>query len=277
MADEPAARRSARRLRASLGLALSALLGLVPVILAVCGPWLALHQVGEPVGRPFLGSGPGIPFGTDHLGRDVWSQVLHGGRTMVLVPILATLAAGVVGAAIGLLAGYRQGLVSRGVGRLLDILIALPAILVLLVLVNGWGSSVPVLVAIFVLTSAPYAVRYARAATLRVITVGYVDHAVAMGERRLAIVWREILPNVAGPLLADAGQRLVGGIYIVASASFLGFGRPPPATDWAQMISENLEGGNLNPWSIMLPALLIAALAVSVNLLADHLDRWIAK
>lgn len=109
------------------------------------------------------------------------------------------------------------------------------------------------------------------------MTAGYVEHAVALGERPLSVVWRELVPNVAGPLLADAGLRLIGGIYLVASASFLGFGAAPPATDWAQMISENVAGAVLNPWSVVLPAVLIAVLAISVDLLADRFERRIAR
>jgi ABC-type dipeptide/oligopeptide/nickel transport system permease subunit len=246
------------------------------VIFALLGPLIAPHPLGQPVGRPYAGPGPGLPFGTDHLGRDVWSQVLYGGRRLVLLPLAATVAVAIVGGAIGLLSGYVRNRLTRGIGGLLDLLLALPAILVLLVLVNGWGASATVLVVVFLLVGVPYSARYARAATLRVVTGGFVDHAVAMGERPVSVVWREILPNVAGPLLADGGLRLIGGIYLVATASFLGFGASPPATDWAQMISENIAGGSLNPWSVVLPTLLIAALAIAVNLLADRFERWIA-
>lgn len=247
------------------------------VILALAGPWIAPHPLGQPVGRPYSGPSGGLPFGTDHLGRDVWSQVLHGGRRLVLLPLVATLVVTLVGAAIGLLSGYVANRVTRGIGRLLDLLLALPGILVLLVVVNGWGSSATVLVVVFLLVGVPYSARYARAATLRVVTGGFVDHAVAMGERPVSVVWREVVPNVVGPLLADAGLRLIGAIYLVATASFLGFGASPPATDWAQMISENIAGGSLNPWSVLLPTLLIAALAIAVNLLADRFERWVAR
>lgn len=246
------------------------------VLLALVGPWVAPHPLGQPVGRPYADPSGGLPFGTDHLGRDVWSQVLHGGRRLVLLPFAATLAVTIVGAAIGLVSGYSANRVTRGIGRLLDLLLALPGILVLLVVVNGWGASATVLVVVFLLVGVPYSARYARAATLRVVTGGFVDHAVAMGERPVSVLWREVVPNVVGPLLADAGLRLIGAIYLIATASFLGFGPSPPATDWAQMISENIAGGSLNPWSVMLPTFLIAALAIAVNLLADRFERWIA-
>lgn len=268
---------AASRRRPSFGLVLLAALSVATLLVAVAGPWLAPHSIGQPVAAPFAGPGTDLPLGADHLGRDVLSQLLHGGRRLVLLPLVATVAASVVGGTIGLLSGYARNRVSRWVGHLLDLLLAFPAILVLLVLVNGWGTGAGVLIVVMIVVGVPYSARYVRAATLRVVTTGYVDHAVALGERPLAVVWREVVPNVAGPLLADAGLRLIGGIYLIASASFLGFGAAPPATDWAQMISENVAGGDLNPWSVVAPAMLIAALAISVNLLADRLARRIAR
>lgn len=269
--------RAARRRAIPVGLLALVAPAVALLLLALVGPWIAPHPLGQPVARPFADPSGGLPFGTDHLGRDVWSQVLHGGRRLVLLPLAATVAVTIVGAAIGLESGYAANRVTRGIGRLLDLLLALPGILVLLVVVNGWGASSTVLVVIFLLVGVPYSARYARAATLRVVTGGFVDHAVAMGERPVSVLWREVVPNVAGPLLADAGLRLIGAIYLVATASFLGFGASPPAIDWAQMIGENVAGGSLNPWSVMLPTLLIAALAIVVNLLADRFERWVAR
>lgn len=151
--------------RLSVGLVLLVAAGVATLLVALAGPWLAPHPLGEPVAAPFAAPGAGLLFGADHLGRDVFSQVLHGGRRLVPLPLVATVAASVLGGAIGLVSGYLRNRVSRSVGHLLDLLLAFPAILVLLVLVSGWGSSALVLVVVFLLVATPYSARYARAAT----------------------------------------------------------------------------------------------------------------
>lgn len=265
--------RSRRRLR----LAAVAAPAVLVLLVALLGPLLAPHSVSEIVGVPLTGPRAGTPLGTDYLGHDVLSRVLHGGRTIVLLPIVATLTVTVIGTLIGTLSGYLRGRLDRAVVAVLDVLLALPWLLVLLVCVSGWGSGSVVLVCAVVLTGAPFVARVARAATLQVAHAGYVEQARALGEPLRAILLREILPNIAGPLLADAGLRFVASLYLVATASFLGFGLQPPAADWGLMISENVSGMALTPWGVVVPALLLGSLAVSSNLLVDRLARRLAR
>lgn len=270
---EPAESRVARA-SGTLGW-LVAVPALAAVVIAVIGPWIAPNDVGRSVAAPFQPASSEHRLGTDQLGRDVWSEFLHGGRGVVLVPVLATVVTAAAAGLLGIVSGYFRGRVDMLISRVVDVMIAMPAILVLLVLVNGWGSSSRVLVLAVALTIGPYSMRYARAATIQHVTAGHVEQAVAQGESSLGVITRELLPNVAGALLSDAALRLVGSIYLISSASFLGFGPKPPATDWARQVNQNLQGVALNSWSVVLPAVAVAAFAGSVMLTADRMvRRW---
>jgi peptide/nickel transport system permease protein len=155
----------------------------------------------------------------------------------------------------------------------MDVLLAVPPLLFLLVLATGAGRSIPVLVLGVATVHVPSIARIVRAATQEVSTHGYVEAAVARGERVGAVLRREILPNVLGTVLADAGIRLTASILILASVNFLGLGLQPPRADWALMIAENRGGITLQPWAVAAPALLIAFLTISVNLVADAVAR----
>jgi peptide/nickel transport system permease protein len=237
--------------------------------LAVVGPHLAPHRVDAIVGIPYEPARPGLALGTDHLGRDVLSGLLAGARGVVVVPVLAVALGSVVAVPLGLLAGWRSGRGSRLVLRATELLLVLPPLLVLLIVV---GSRAPagLVVAVVALLGVPASVRYLRGATARVAGSGYVEHAVALGERRTAILARELVPVLAGPILTDAGQRLVGSIYLVATLSFLGFA-PIGGQNWATMVAANADAGGLNPAALLAPGLCVVAFTVSANLLADRL------
>ncbi|MCW6003515.1 ABC transporter permease subunit [Micromonospora sp. CPCC 205371] len=257
-----------RRLRI-VGLALVATPTLLAAALTLAGPHLAPHRVDAIVGIPYEPARTGLPLGTDHLGRDVVSGLLTGARGVVLVPVLAVALGSLVAVPLGLLTGWRSGRGSRLVLRGSELLLVLPPLLVLLIVV---GSRAPaaLIVAVIGLLGVPGSVRYLRAATARVAHSGYIEHAIAVGERRTAILTRELVPVLAGPILTDAGLRLVGSVYLVASLSFLGFA-PVGGPNWATMVAQNADGGSLNPAALLAPGLCIVAFTVSVNLLADRL------
>lgn len=265
---------SRRRRRAELPLAL--LLGAV-VLVAVSGPLLAPYGLGETVDIPFTPPGGWPPLGTDHLGRDVWSRLLHGGRAIVVVPLVATAAATVLGGVLGLVTAAGGRRAGGALMRFLDVVAVLPPVLVLLVLLHRFDGRSSALVLAVVVVTTPFVARFTRAAALPILASGYVEQAVATGERRLAVLAREVVPNLTGPVLADAGLRFVGAIYLAASAGFLGFGPAPPGTDWGSMIAENIEGARLNPWAVVAPCTAIALLTVPANLLADRVARWVAR
>ena len=246
---------------------------LLLLALVVIGPFFAPHDPAEIAGIPLQRPNADFLLGTDSLGRDVLSRVLWGGRSVVGLSLLATLLAYIVGTTIGLVAGYSRSLVDPLLMRSMDVLLAFPPLLFLLVLATGAGRGKAVLVVGVATVNVPSIARIVRAATQAVSVRGYVEAAVARGERVPAVLRREILPNILGTVLADAGIRLTGAIIILASVNFLGLGLQPPAADWALMISENRNGITLQPWMVAVPALLIAVLTIAVNLVADAVAR----
>jgi peptide/nickel transport system permease protein len=244
---------------------------------ALLGPLFAPHAPDEPIGIPLTGPADGQPFGTDFLGRDVLSRVLWGGRSVLLLAGAATVLAYFVGCVVGLLAGYSRSLLDGVLMRFVDVLLSVPPLIFLLVLATGAGTSEVVLVLGVALVQAPLVSRIVRAATLEQSVRGFVEAAVARGERTTAIVRREILPNIVGPIAADAGLRFTYSILLVASVNFLGLGLQPPAADWALIISENRSGLDLNPYVIAVPALLIALLTIGLNLVGDSVARTLGR
>jgi peptide/nickel transport system permease protein len=245
--------------------------GMLVFVLAVAflGPLASPHGIAEPIGAPGTGPYGRAPLGTDFLGRDVLSRVLHGGQSVILIGTGATLLAYACGITIGLIAGYARSLLDPLLMRGVDVLLSFPALLVLLLLVAGLGSHIWVLVIGVALVQLPPIARIIRTATLEVSTRGYIEAAQARGERTAAILRREILPNVTPVVLADLGIRFGFSIILVASVNYLGLGLAPPAADWGLMIAENQQYISLNVWSVLAPAIMIALLTVSVNLIAD--------
>jgi peptide/nickel transport system permease protein len=265
-----------RFLRSGTGLVGFALLLLVLGI-ALFGPFFAPHGPSEPIGIPFEGSSGEALLGYDGLGRDVLSRVLWGGRSVLALAGLATLIAYLAGGLIGLVAGYSRSHVDPLLMRGVDVLISIPALLFILVLITGAGTSKAVLVASVAAVQAPLIARIIRTATLEQSVRGFVEAAVARGEGTLAVLRREILPNIVAPIAADVGLRFTYSIILVASVNFFGLGLQPPAADWALIISENREGLTLNPWVILVPAALIALLTISLNLVGDAIARSLGR
>ncbi len=259
---------SARRVGWTLLGALAALL----FVGALVGPWLAPHPVRASIGLPYEPPSAHALLGTDSVGRDVLSRLLAGGRRLVLIALLCTVAATGLGAIAGMTAALRPRL-DGWVMRPIDALLALPAMLVLLLLGAGFGASTLVLVAAVCLTSAPFTARVARACTLDVVHRGYVEAALGRGERLPWLLGRELLPSVAGPLLADLGIRFVTAIYLVATAGFLGLGGSSERPDWGLQIQQEIGGAQDNPWAAAAPAIVLVALVTSVSLLLDGVYR----
>src|SRR5207244_2016353 len=173
----------------------------------------------------------------------------------------------------GLVAGYTRSLVDPLLMRTVDVMLAFPPLLFLLVLIAGAGSSVAVLVLGVAVIQAPAISRVVRTATLEVSLRGYVEAAVARGERAAAVIAREVLPNILSPVLVDAGLRFTYSILIIASVNFLGLGLQPPSSDWARMIGENRQYISLNYLAVIAPAGMIAVLTIGVNLIGDAVAR----
>jgi peptide/nickel transport system permease protein len=236
---------------------------------AILGPLFAPHGLAVPIGAPGALPSSAAPLGTDYLGRDVLSRVLDGGRSVIWIGSAATLIAYAAGIPTGLIAGYRRSLIDPILMRGVDVLLAFPALLILLLLVAGLGPQVSVLIIGVAIVQLPPIARIIRTATLEVSTRGYVEAAQARGERTGAVLLREILPNVAPVVLADFGIRFGYSIILIASVNYLGLGLAPPAADWGLMTAENQQYISLNVWAVLAPAIMLAMLTICVNLLAD--------
>jgi peptide/nickel transport system permease protein len=247
------------------------------LLVAFVGPYLAPHSPAASIGPSFAGSSGHAPLGTDFLGRDVLSRLLYGGRSVIGLALAATGLAYLIGMTIGLIAGYSRTLADPLLMRTVDVMLAFPPLLFLLVLIAGAGQSRTVLILGVAIIQAPGISRIVRTATLEVSVRGYVEAAVARGERPVAVVMREVVPNILAPVLVDAGLRFTYSILIVASVNFLGLGVQPPSSNWALMISENRQYISLNWLAVVAPAAMIAILTIGVNLTGDAIARSLGR
>jgi peptide/nickel transport system permease protein len=209
-------------------------------------------------------------FGTDSLGRDIFSRVIVGARDILTIAPLATILGTLAGTALGLITGYFRGLVDDVISRLIEAVLALPLVIVSLLALVALGASSVTVVVVIGLVFAPIIARTVRSAVLLERELDYVAAARLRGENAVYIMFVEILPNVMPPILVEATVRLGYAIFTVATLSFLGFGIQPPSPDWGLAISENyglINGGYW--WTVLFNALAIASLVVAVNLVAD--------
>jgi ABC-type dipeptide/oligopeptide/nickel transport system permease subunit len=247
------------------------------LLVAFVGPFVAPYSPTAAVGPPLAGPSSHDLLGTDEIGRDVLSRVLHGGYSVVLLALAATALAYASGLVVGLVAGYVRNWVDPVLMRGVDVLLAFPPMLFLLVLITATGTSVVALVIGVALVQAPGVARLVRTVTLEASVRGYVEAAVARGEGTPAILRREILPNIAPALIADGSLRYTFSVLLIAAANFLTIGLQPPASDWGLMVSQNQQYIALNPWSVAAPVAMIAMLTIGVNLLGDAIGRSLGR
>ncbi|MFI1030049.1 ABC transporter permease [Streptomyces sp. NPDC020951] len=251
------------RHRFALGLAIIG----IPVVLALLGPLF----VGEPGPRTTSFTlGDGHWLGTDFVGRDVWQQVLHGGRTVVVSALTATALAYAVAVPVGLVSALtRRRRLEELLMRPLDVLLAVPSLLLILLVASVFSPGSAGLALLVALVNVPDAARIVRSAAGEAAARPAVEALRMQGETwwRMAVgyVGRSMLRTLA----ADAGTRLTGVLYLVATAAFLGVGVAPDAADWAVMVDRNRTGLFVQPWAVVVPALLIVALTTGANLLFD--------
>jgi ABC-type glutathione transport system ATPase component/ABC-type dipeptide/oligopeptide/nickel transport system permease subunit len=233
----------------------------VVLVVAVVGGWFAPHDPLAVVGRAWTSPGSGMPFGTDALGRDVFSRVLAGGRDLTLVALPAAVCAWLIGLAWGLVAGWT----GHAATVLADVLLAVPFLVLALlfaVTLPGWAA----VVLGSVLAGAPLTMRLVRDLTRTARTAGYVEAALGRGERTTAVLFREVLPSIARYAVADLSLRFVVAVQLTSALALLGFGPQPPAPDWGLMLRENLPGASLNPAGVLAPAAALALLCLTVAL-----------
>ncbi|MCU0922599.1 MAG: ABC transporter permease [Burkholderiaceae bacterium] len=244
---------------------------------ALFGPALLSQSGDAGGGEVFAPISAAHWFGTDYLGRDMLARVVEGARYTVGVAFFATLLASGTGTLLALLAAASGRWIDGTLSRVLDTLTAIPSKMFALLIVAGFGSSIPVLVVTAAVIYVPGAYRIARSLAVNINALDYVTVARARGERTGYVMVQEILPNITGPMLADFGLRFVYVVLLLASMSFLGLGVQPPEADWGSLVRENIEVLASGGAAVIAPAIAIASLTIAVNLVIDNLPGRAAR
>ncbi len=265
----------ARQPRAVVGAAIVLLL----VAVAVVAPLLSPHPPNLVLANGLTLAGAPIPpmfhmpfvLGTDQVGRDELSRLLYGSRTSLLVGTLSTGGALVAGMLVGITSGYFGGLAETLLMRVVDVIMALPLLLAVILLASLMRPSVLTVVGTIAFFTWPVLARVARSQTLEVVRRPYVDAARALGASHAGILWRHVLPAVFPVALTYSTLQVATNILTAASLSFLGIGVPPPAADWGSMTAQGLAYYQVAPWLIVLPGTALALTTLGFNYLGDGL------
>jgi peptide/nickel transport system permease protein len=250
----------------------SALLGLVLtggfLFVAAFAQWIAPYGH-EPVGGVWENPSATYWLGTDTIGRDILSRLIYGAQITIFVALAASVLSFTLGAFLGFVAAVRGGWVDQLLSRLVDLVMAIPSLIVALVLLSVLPLNLTVLILVIGLLDSTRVFRLSRAVAVDITVMDYIEAARLRGEKQTWIIFREILPNALSPLVAEFGLRFIFAVLFISTLSFLGLGIQPPLTDWGGMVGENKGGLVYGKAAALVPAGAIALLAISVNLVAD--------
>ena len=248
---------------------------LIYIVVALFAPFIAPYGEAEVFPIPYAPWSSEFVFGTDQIGRDIFSRLIYGARNTVGIAVATTALAFIIGGVLGLAAAIARGWLDQLLSRTVDVLMAIPSLIFALVLLSIFGSTVTNLIIIIAVLDSTRVFRLTRAVSINVVVMDYVEAARLRGEGLIWIMRREILPNIMPPLIAEFGLRFCFVFLTIAALSFLGVGIQPPTADWGSMVRENasliqfaqydLKAG-LTP---LLPAAAIALLTVAVNFVVD--------
>ncbi len=266
-------------LSAAIGLILTGTYFLAAIFAGVISPYGMAETVGE-VWEParlgyILGLTPeGVPepkfwLGTDQIGRDLLTRMIYGGQTTIFIATAATILSFTTGSVLGFLAAVSGGWVDQVMSRMVDLFMAIPSLILALVILSSIDATVTTLIVLMGLLDSTRVFRLARAVAVDISVMDYVEAARLRGEKLGWIIFREILPNALSPLVAEMGLRFIFMVLFISTLSFLGIGVQPPLADWGGIVKENKEGINFGIGAALYPAVAIATLAISVNLVAD--------
>ena len=241
------------------------------VALAVVGPFVAPNDPTSLVGVPLRAPDAEFWLGTDEIGRDVLSRLLHGARVSFQVGLVAVGIAGTVGTILGLVAGYRGGWVDNCLILLMDIIFAFPAILLAIAIITFRGNNLLNAMIAIAVVFTPAFMRIVRGATLSVRHTQYVEAAIAIGTPLPRILAHHVFPNITAPLIVQASLVFAFAVLPEASLAYLGLGNKPPAPSWGSMVSGSYGSLRMAPWASIIPGAAIGLTVLGFNLLGDGL------
>ncbi len=250
---------------AAIGLLLTVLFAFVAVFAPLLAPFGLSEIVGD-VWEPMNGE---HWLGTDNLGRDLLSRMIYGAQTTIFIAAMATALSFSLGAILGFTAAVVGGWFDMIMSRFVDLLMSIPTLIFGLVVLSVLPSTVLTLILVMGILDSTRVYRLARAVAVDIEVMDFVEAAKLRGEGMGWIIFREILPNALSPLVSELGLRFIYAVLFLSALSFLGLGVQPPSADWGGMVKENKEGIVFGIPAALIPAAAIAALAISVNLVAD--------
>jgi dipeptide transport system permease protein len=256
------------------GLVLVTLIALLAVFADVAAPHSPIAQFRNAVKIPPVWADGGIwnfPLGTDALGRDVLSRIIHGARISLFIGLSVMVVSVVLGIALGLAAAFAGGLIEVAITRVMDLIVAIPSLVLAILIVAVLGPSLANTIVAVTIVYLPRYVRLVRASALGEITKEYVTAARVVGVKGVRLMFATVLPNCLAPLIVQAALGLSDAILEAAALGFLGLGAQPPIPEWGAMLADSREFIRSAPWIVTLPGLAILVTVIAINLMGDGL------
>lgn len=251
----------------------SALVGLIITgvyfFVAIFAGWIAPYGFADVVGDVWEPSSAHFLLGTDSIGRDLLSRMIYGGQTTIAIATAATILSFTTGSILGFLAAVVGGWLDQLLSRFVDLMMSIPILIFALVILSVMPVTIVTLILVMGLLDSTRVFRLARGVAVDITVMDYVEAARLRGEGRIWIIFREVLPNALSPLVSEMGMRFIFQVLLLSTLSFLGLGVQPPLSDWGGIVKENKDGIVYGVAAALYPAIAIATLAISVNLVAD--------
>jgi peptide/nickel transport system permease protein len=239
------------------------------VFLAIFAPWIAPYSQAETVGDTWAPASGASWMGTDQIGRDMMSRIIYGARMTIGIALATTILSFIIGTTLGLLASTGGNVIDQILSRIVDVMLSIPLLVFALIILSMFGSSIPTLIITIAILDSTRVFRLARAVSMNIAVLEYVEAAKLRGEGLWWVMTKEVLPNVLPPMISEFGLRFCFNFLFVAGLSFLGLGIQPPFADWGGMVRENGKAISFGLVAPLYPAAMIALMTIGVNLIVD--------
>ncbi len=239
------------------------------ILVAIFAPWIAPYSQAETVSDTWAPSSSAFWMGTDQIGRDMMSRIIYGARMTIGIALATTVLSFLIGTTLGLLASTGGNIIDQILSRIVDVMLSIPLLVFALIILSMFGSSIPTLIITIAILDSTRVFRLARAVSMNIAVLEYVEAAKLRGEGLWWVMTREVLPNVLPPMISEFGLRFCFNFLFVAGLSFLGLGIQPPFADWGGMVRENGKAISFGLFAPLWPAAMIALMTIGVNLIVD--------